>query len=144
MKGTHGGNPYNDLTRNVWPFYAFDECSRNPYNLVKSTMALVASNSDAVRMGCNFEPQIRKFPTQKIFLITNNFLSQTLKFFQLQNFFISKPKKFFKPQNFFISKPQKFSQSQNFRISRSKKKLRLKNFSGSLWFFVRGPYFGYY
>jgi len=46
-KGTHGGNPYNDLTRNVWPFYAFDECSRNPYNLVKSTMALVASNSDA-------------------------------------------------------------------------------------------------
>jgi len=61
-KGTHGGNPYKDITRNVWPFYAFDECSKNPFNLMKTMMALNASNVDSKIRKANSIMAVTKCP----------------------------------------------------------------------------------
>ena len=49
-KGCKGENPFKDLTTHVWPMYAFDDCANDPYNYVKTLMAIRAHNREEVRL----------------------------------------------------------------------------------------------
>jgi len=44
--GCKGENPFKDLTTHVWPMYAFDDCANDPYNYVKTLMAIRAHNQE--------------------------------------------------------------------------------------------------